>query len=105
MSATQASIDKLLKEYPETDSAPMAHVVAGRLALAKGRTPAEVDAALASFETCTVKIGNQDLGFPPIANKPIAAGNYQIDLICPNGQNQKGFATVDAGRTAEVRLR
>ena len=50
VSATQASIDKLLKEYPETDSAPMAHVVAGRLALAKGRTPAEVDAALASFE-------------------------------------------------------
>jgi serine/threonine protein kinase len=58
-----------------------------------------------SFETCTVKIGSHDLGFPPIANKPIAAGNYQIDLICPNGQNQKGFATVNPGQTAEVRLR
>lgn len=47
---TQASIEKLLREYPDADSAPMAHVVAGRLALAKGRTPTEVDAALASFE-------------------------------------------------------
>jgi len=48
--ATQAAIDKLLKEYPETDSAPMGYVVGGRLAMAKGRTPADVDAALASFE-------------------------------------------------------
>lgn len=50
VSTTQTSIDRLLKEYPDSDSAPMAHVIAGRLALAKGRTPREVDAALASFE-------------------------------------------------------
>lgn len=50
VATTQSTIDKLLKEYPETDSAPMAHVVAGRLALVKGRTPTEVDGALASFE-------------------------------------------------------
>lgn len=49
-SATQSAVDKLLKEYPETDSAPMGYVVGGRLAMAKGRTPADVDAALASFE-------------------------------------------------------
>jgi TolA-binding protein len=50
ISMTQSVIDRLLKEYPDTDSAPMAYVVSGRLSLAKGRTPAEVDAALASFE-------------------------------------------------------
>ena len=48
--ATQAAIDKLLKEYPDTDSAPMAHVLAGRLALQQGRGPKDIDTALASFE-------------------------------------------------------
>jgi TolA-binding protein len=46
----QAAVDKLLKDYPDTDSAPMAHVLNGRIAFNKGRTPADLDAALASFE-------------------------------------------------------
>ena len=50
LDASQAAVDKLLKDYPDTDSAPMAHVVAGRIATTKGRTPADLDAALASFE-------------------------------------------------------
>ena len=48
--AAQAATDRLLKEYPDTDSAPMAHVVTGRLTIAKGHGAADVDAALASFE-------------------------------------------------------
>jgi TolA-binding protein len=48
--ASQSAVDKLLKDYPDTDSAPMAHIVAGRIAMAKGRSPSDVDAALASFE-------------------------------------------------------
>src|SRR6266850_3117890 len=32
--ASQAAVERLLKDYPETDSAPMAYVVTGRLALA-----------------------------------------------------------------------
>jgi len=47
---TQAAVDKLLREYADSDSAAMAHVVAGRLAMAKSHAPADVDAALASFE-------------------------------------------------------
>ncbi|MEO8680440.1 MAG: outer membrane protein assembly factor BamD [Vicinamibacterales bacterium] len=50
LAATQSSIDQLLKVYPDSDSAPMAYVVGGRVAMSKGRAPAEVDAALASFE-------------------------------------------------------
>jgi TolA-binding protein len=46
----QGAVDKLLKDYPDTDSAPMAHVLAGRIAFTKGRAPADLDAALASFE-------------------------------------------------------
>ncbi len=48
--SAQAAVERLLKDYPDTDSAPMAHVVAGRIALAKGHAPSDVDAALASFE-------------------------------------------------------
>ncbi len=48
--SAQTTVDKLLKDYPASDSAPMGYVMLGRLAIAKGRTPAEVDAALASFE-------------------------------------------------------
>ena len=48
--AAQLAADKLLKDYPNSDSAPMAYIVAGRLAIARGRAAADVDAALASFE-------------------------------------------------------
>ncbi len=48
--SAQASADKLLKDYPNSDSAPMAYVVIGRLGIAKGRSAPEVEAALASFE-------------------------------------------------------
>ena len=50
LDAAQAAVDKLLKDYPDTDSAPMAHVLSGRIAFAKARTAAALDAALASYE-------------------------------------------------------
>lgn len=50
LAAAEAAVERLLKEYPNTDSAPMAHVLSGRVAFAKGRTASEVDSALASFE-------------------------------------------------------
>lgn len=50
LAASQTAIDRLLKEYPDADAAPMAYVVAGRLAIARSRSPRDVDVALASFE-------------------------------------------------------
>lgn len=50
LTAAQAATDKLLKDYPASDSAPMGYVLVGRLAIARSRAPADVDAALASFE-------------------------------------------------------
>jgi TolA-binding protein len=50
LAATQSAVDQLLKIYPDTDSAPMAHVLGGRVAMATGRSASEVDAAVASFE-------------------------------------------------------
>ena len=46
----RAAADKLLKDYPATDSAPMGYVLVGRLAIANSRTAADIDTALASFE-------------------------------------------------------
>jgi TolA-binding protein len=71
--AAQAAVDRMLKDYPDTDSAPMAHIVAGRIALAKGRAPSDVDAALASFERVPRLFPN-DEGVP-------AAGFYAGDAL------------------------
>lgn len=72
-SAAQTSVERLLKDYPDTDAAPMAHILAGRVALAKGRTPADVDAALASFERVPRLFPN-DEAVP-------AAGFYAADAL------------------------
>lgn len=50
LGAAQAAVDKMLKEYASSDSAPLGYVIVGRLTVAKGRTAADVDAALASFD-------------------------------------------------------
>lgn len=50
LSATSTAVDQLLKVYPDSDSAPMAYVIGGRVSMSKGRTPPDVDAAVASFE-------------------------------------------------------
>ena len=51
LTAAQAAADRLLKDYPNSDSAPMAYVIGGRLTImAKGNTPANIETALASFE-------------------------------------------------------
>jgi TolA-binding protein len=48
--AARTAIDRLLKDYPDADAAPMAYVIAGRLAISTGQQPKDVDVALASFE-------------------------------------------------------
>jgi TolA-binding protein len=50
LAASQVAVERLLKDYPDTDSAPVAHILSGRIAFGKGRAPTDVDAALASFE-------------------------------------------------------
>jgi len=71
--AAQTAVERLLKDYPDTDSAPMAHIVAGRIALAKGRAPSDVDGALASFERVPRLFPN-DEAVP-------AAGFYAADAL------------------------
>jgi TolA-binding protein len=46
---SQEALDRLLKEHKDSDSAPMAHLLVGRVAMARGRTQADIDAAIGSF--------------------------------------------------------
>jgi TolA-binding protein len=50
LAAAQTAADRLVKDYPNSDSAPMAYIIGGRLTITKGRSPADVETALASFE-------------------------------------------------------
>jgi TolA-binding protein len=46
----QTAVDLILKKYPTSDSAPDAHVMMGRLALARGHSSNDFETALASFD-------------------------------------------------------
>jgi serine/threonine-protein kinase len=60
---------------------------------------------LTRFETCTVKVGDKLLGFPPITRLPIAAGQYRVDIVCQSGENPPGqFVTINPNETATVRI-
>jgi hypothetical protein len=42
---------------------------------------------LTKYETCSVTIGSRDFGYPPFKQLALAAGQYRLDTMCPNGQN------------------
>jgi eukaryotic-like serine/threonine-protein kinase len=48
---------------------------------------------------CKAMIGKKDLGYGPWRPIPAAAGEYQVDLICPDGQNPLNRVSVTQGRT------
>jgi hypothetical protein len=45
---------------------------------------------LTKYETCNVKIGDRDLGYPPITKLAIASGQHRVDISCANGPNPPG---------------
>ena len=60
---------------------------------------------LTRYETCNVKIGAKDLGYPPITKLPIVVGQYKVDIVCPGGQSPNGqFVTIAPNNTAVARI-
>ena len=53
---------------------------------------------------CKAMIGKRDLGFSPWPRLQVVAGDYRVELICPDGLNPFQQVTVVQGRTAEVRI-
>ena len=60
---------------------------------------------LTRYETCSVRIGARDLGYPPVARLPIASGQHRIDMVCPDGKNPPGqVVTVTPNGAAVARI-
>ena len=53
-----ASADRLLKDYADSDSAPRARVLKGRVALATAATPEQLNAAVATFDRLAESSGD-----------------------------------------------
>jgi len=53
------------------------------------------------FETCALKVGNRDLGSPPLV-VTMAAGLHAVDLVCPDGRKMSGSQTVNPGSTSRL---
>ena len=87
--AAQLAADKLLKDYPASDSAPMGYVVIGRLTIAKSRAAADVEAALASFE----RVSRLFPGSPAVAAARFYAGDA-LRLARRNDDAQQQFRRV-----------
>jgi hypothetical protein len=60
---------------------------------------------LTKYETCKVKVGPADLGYPPITKLPIAAGQHRVDIACANGTAPPGqLVTILPNNTATARI-
>jgi len=53
---------------------------------------------------CKLMVGKTDKGSMPQLAFRVAAGEYEVSLACPDGQNPKQTVTVAPGRTANVRF-
>jgi hypothetical protein len=72
----------------DSSSGRVSHVVPepGRLAV---RTP---------LETCKVSIDDQEIGYPPIAERQVAAGTHRVALLCPDGNDKTATVSVSPGQ-------
>jgi eukaryotic-like serine/threonine-protein kinase len=60
---------------------------------------------LTRYETCNVKIGAKDLGYPPITKLPIVSGQHRVDIVCADGQNPPAqIVTVEPNATVTARI-
>jgi phosphatidylethanolamine-binding protein (PEBP) family uncharacterized protein len=55
-----------------------------------------------AVETCTVIADGEDLGFPPISNKKVAAGTHTFALKCTDGKSATQQVTTTAGQRTPV---
>ncbi len=56
-------------------------------------------------EDCSARIGDIDLGFPPVQERPIAAGTFLVRFTCPAGVEKQATVTVRPGQRKVESLR
>jgi serine/threonine-protein kinase len=59
-------------------------------------------AIFSAVETCAVIVDGQDLGFPPIQRRPIAAGNHTVAIKCQGGKGDSQRVTITTGELSRV---
>jgi serine/threonine-protein kinase len=61
---------------------------------------------LTSYETCDVRVGDTNLGPPPITRMQVAAGQYKVEMQCPDGKTPPSqLVVINPGETATARIR
>ncbi len=62
-------------------------------------------AVFSVVETCKIFADGQDFGYPPISNRPLAAGRHRIELRCDDGKIDRQDVTVSSGQRARVEFK
>ena len=57
------------------------------------------------LETCRVWIGGRDLGYPPIPEQKVAAGNYRVEVRCPDGDTKTDMVAIEGGKSVTKVIR
>ena len=50
------------------------------------------------LETCNVWVAGRDLGYPPITDQKLAAGNHRVEVRCPDGNNRAETVAIEPGK-------
>jgi hypothetical protein len=59
---------------------------------------------LTRYETCNVKVGVKDFGYPPVTAQ-LVAGQYKVEIVCPGGQNPNSqFVTITPNNVTTARI-
>jgi TolA-binding protein len=100
----EAAVDTILKKYATSDSAPDAHLMMGRLALARGRGPSDLDAALANFDRVLALFPASD-AVPPalvLTGETMWHAGRLDDALANLGRVQVEYSAHDAAADAYV---
>jgi TolA-binding protein len=93
----QATAESVLRKFPTSDSVGMAYVVAGQAMVARGLTPANVEAALASFD----RVERLFPGTDAVAPALVAAGDTLQRLgRCPEALDRFDTVTMAYPRSS-----
>ena len=59
-------------------------------------------AVFSAVETCSVHVDGNNLGFPPVARRPISAGSHEVSIKCPDGKGDARKIVITPGERTAV---
>jgi len=96
LDGAQSAIDQLHKVYATGDAAPAGYVIAGQIALARGRQPANIERALAEFQ----RVLRLFPGTDAVPSAMLArADTLRVTSRCPEALGQYGQLALEYPRS------